>query len=126
MKRHQVERLIIEAEELLFRLESLYKAYDVLVGEEEEERPPRRSPQPTTPKIPQKPMPKARWAPLSRMLPAPEGPDALEEWILRGPIAADPWEKKPPTKKNKTKRRLTDIFPPGFLPEEYYEDDEDF
>ena len=121
MKRHQVERLIIEAEELLFRLESLYKAYDVLVGEEEEERPPRRSPQPTTPKIPQ-----VRWAPMSRMLPAPPTRDALEEWILRGPTAADPWEKKPTAKKNKAKRRLTDIFPPGFLPEEYYEDDEDF
>lgn len=118
MKKRQIERLIIEAEELLFRLEDLYKAYDVLVGEEEKQ-PPRRPTQTTTPhKIPQ-----ARWAPLSRMLPAPET-DALEEWILRGPVVAEPQTKKPAAKKHTSKRqKLTDIFPPGFFPEEYYDDD---
>lgn len=117
MKKRQIESLIIEAEELLFRLEHLYKAYDALVGEEEEERPTKRPPH----KIPQKPMPKARWAPLSRMLPAPTKADALEEWILRGPIAQEPQAKKPAAKKKGT-QRLTDIFPRGFFPDEYYDE----
>ena len=118
MKKRQIEKLIIEAEDLLFRLEDLYRAYDALVGEEEEERPTKR---PQT-QIPQKPqMVRERWAPISRMLPAPATPDALEEWILRGPIA-EPQAKKPASKKKGT-QRLTDIFPRGFFPEEYYDDD---
>ena len=114
MRKNQIQRLIMEAEELLFRLDDLYKAYDMLVGEEEKQ-PPRRTPQPTTPKIPQ-----VRWAPMSRMLPAPPKPDALEEWILRGPIAQEP-QKKKPTAKNQ-RQKLIDFFPPGFFPEEYGED----
>ena len=116
MRKNQIQRLIMEAEELLFRLDDLYKAYDMLVGEEEKQ-PPRRPPQTTTPhKIPQE-----RWAPISRMLPAPTKADALEEWILRGPIAQEPQAKKPAAKKKGT-QRLTDIFPRGFFPEEYGED----
>lgn len=115
MKKRQIEKLIIEAEDLLFRLEDLYRAYDALVGEEEEEKPIRHQ-------IPQKPqIVRERWAPMNRMLPAPQKSDALEEWILRGPIAQEPQPKKPAAKKKG--QRFVDIFPRGFFPEEYYDDD---
>ena len=44
-----------------------------------------------------------------------------EEWILRGPVV-EPQAKKPAAKKNE-RQRLTDIFPRGFFPDEYYDDD---